>query len=419
MQSQSFARHHHTAPTTSPRSSSISRSNTSPKRPPPSSSLSTPSSPAPANPAASASGANQETQEKFKEALVSVALGLNRAGAVHPMTTSGGGATGMMGVGVGVVASSTAAAPGVGAGSTSDEMVMKAASRFAASEVVMDRTAVTLAKCSKGVAELRKISREQVTLLESGVGKAIESLRDRSDRKKDVFVHELVANGNHALCTILCAAKTEPAKLGTFSNTFVCLNQVVENKTLEIWDSGVGMTKADLVALGTAPKSGTKAFKEALGAAVDFSKLHVGFYSAFLVADRVQVITKHNDDKQYIWESAGGDSFTITVDTANEALIRGTIVRLFLKELQTDYLEEMRIKEVVSKHCCCMPFPIQLMMANKTSKETRGLKRVGIPLEYEHQMRVIVPTEAEEELSQGSILHIIRPGPYHNSAVYR
>nr|WRM33297.1 heat shock protein 90B1 [Eisenia fetida] len=186
-------------------------------------------------------------------------------------------------------------------------------------------------------------------------------------KNKEIFLRELISNASDALDKIRFLALTDKSALSATEDLSIRIKADKENHVLHVTDTGVGMTKDELVKnLGTIAKSGTSEFLSKLGEASSqqetsdlIGQFGVGFYSSFLVADRVVVTSKSNDDDQYIWDS-DAVSFTVAKDPRGNTLGRGTTVSLHLKEEAHENLEQHKIKDLVKKYSQFINFPIYL-----------------------------------------------------------
>jgi len=190
---------------------------------------------------------------------------------------------------------------------------------------------------------------------------------------KQVFLRELISNAADALEKARFHSVQDDSFLGDVQDLEIKVEHDPEAKTISIIDSGVGMSKADLINnLGTVAKSGTTNFLEAMAEGADtnlIGQFGVGFYSAFLVADKVSVTSKCNDDPvQHVWESSADASFTVVDDPRGNTLGRGTRVTLHLKEDAHDYLSEDKLKETSKKYSQFIQFPIYV----KVKKEVEA-----------------------------------------------
>merc|ERR1711870_153295 len=191
---------------------------------------------------------------------------------------------------------------------------------------------------------------------------------------KQVFLRELISNAADALEKARFHSVQDESFLGDTKDLEVKLEHDPDAKTISIVDTGIGMSKADLINnLGTVAKSGTTNFLEAMAEGGDanlIGQFGVGFYSAFLVADKVSVTSKCNEDPvQHVWESSADASFTVVDDPRGNTLGRGSRVTLHLKEDAHDYLSEDKLKETTKKYSQFIQFPIYVKVKKEVEAE--------------------------------------------------
>ena len=203
---------------------------------------------------------------------------------------------------------------------------------------------------------------------------------------KEVFIRELVSNASDACDKVRFLAIQNPDYLGEQKDLEVRIEYDADQKTFTIADSGIGMSKKDLIKnLGTIAKTGTTSFIEAIskGSSLNLiGQFGVGFYSAYLVSNKVVVTSKMNDDDQHVWISTAGASYTVSKDPRGNTIGRGSRITLHLKEDAYEFYEQEVIKKNIKKYSEFINFPIYLRV-NKT---------------YTREEEIPEPeTEAEEE----------------------
>ncbi|KAL8442011.1 hypothetical protein Emag_006718 [Eimeria magna] len=191
--------------------------------------------------------------------------------------------------------------------------------------------------------------------------------------QRDVFLRELISNAADALEKARFLSISDQSLGEEKRELDIRVEADPKQKVLSICDTGVGMTKQDLITnLGTVAKSGTSNFLEALANNNNdvnlIGQFGVGFYSAFLVADRVTVVSKNRDDEQYIWESSADARYYVVKDPRGNTLKRGTCVMLHLKEDATEFLDEIKLKDLIGRYSQFMAYPIFLRVTKKEKK---------------------------------------------------
>jgi len=272
----------------------------------------------------------------------------------------------------------------------------KEGSRTDSETVAREEEAIKLDGMSVAEIKLMRESAEK-HVFQAEVNRMMKLIINSLYRNKEVYLRELISNASDALDKIRFLSLTDKSQLDSTEELTIRIKADKENHVLHITDTGVGMTKQDLINnLGTIAKSGTADFLSKLQDASSTDQFNdligqfgVGFYSAFLVADKVVVTTKHNDDKQHIWES-DANSFSISEDPRGDTLKRGTQVSLYLKEESRDFLEQDTVRELVKKYSQFINFNIYLWGSSTTTVEE--------PIEEDEEEATEEPKdEAEKE----------------------
>jgi len=260
----------------------------------------------------------------------------------------------------------------------------------------VDREAEAIKLDGLSVAEIKQMrDSAEKHAFQAEVNRMMKLIINSLYRNKEVFLRELISNASDALDKIRLISLTDKSVLDSTEELSIKIKADKDNHILTITDTGIGMTKQDLINnLGTIAKSGTADFLTKIQEAssnTEFNDLigqfGVGFYSAFLVADKVVVTSKNNEDSQYIWES-DASSFSISEDPRGPTLKRGTQISLYLKEESYDFLEQDTVRDLIKKYSQFINFNIYLWGSST--------KTVEEPIEEEEEEEDKTEDEVEE-----------------------
>ncbi|XP_053175610.1 endoplasmin-like isoform X1 [Scomber japonicus] len=252
------------------------------------------------------------------------------------------------------------------------------------------------------IKEIREKSEKHV--FQAEVNRMMKLIINSLYKNKEIFLRELISNASDALDKIRLMSLTHEDAMATNEELTIKIKSDKEKNMLHITDTGLGMTKEDLVKnLGTIAKSGTSEFlnkmtdmqNEDQSTSELIGQFGVGFYSAFLVADKVIVTSKHNNDTQHIWES-DSNQFSVIEDPRGDTLGRGTTITLVMKEEASDYLELETIKNLVKKYSQFINFPIYVW-ASKTETVEEPIEEDAEAAEEPEKEVAEEEAEVEEE----------------------
>ncbi|XP_068459535.1 endoplasmin [Clinocottus analis] len=252
------------------------------------------------------------------------------------------------------------------------------------------------------IKEIRDKSEKHV--FQAEVNRMMKLIINSLYKNKEIFLRELISNASDALDKIRLMSLTNEDAMAANEELTIKIKSDKEKNMLHITDTGIGMTKEDLVKnLGTIAKSGTSEFlnkmndlqTEDQSTSELIGQFGVGFYSAFLIADKVIVTSKHNNDTQHIWES-DSNQFSVIEDPRGDTLGRGSTISLVLKEEASDYLELETIKNLVKKYSQFINFPIYVW-ASKTETVEEPIEEDAEAAEEPEKEAAEEEAEVEEE----------------------